>query len=59
MRTPEFHATGTNAAELIKMVYKIRGRQIMNAPPWVEADKFDITAKPDPPGVPPMTRPES
>jgi uncharacterized protein (TIGR03435 family) len=52
MRTPEFHATGTNAAELIKMVYKIRGRQIMNAPPWVEADKFDITAKPDPPGVP-------
>jgi uncharacterized protein (TIGR03435 family) len=24
----------------------------MNAPPWVEADKFDITAKPDTPGVP-------
>jgi uncharacterized protein (TIGR03435 family) len=52
MRTPEFHATGTNAAELIKMVYKIRGRQIMNAPSWVEDSKFDITAKPDTPGVP-------
>lgn len=52
MRTPEFHATGTNAAELIKMVYKIRGRQILNAPPWVEDSKFDITAKPDTPGVP-------
>jgi len=52
LQTPEFHATGTNAAELIKMVYKIRGRQILNAPPWVEANKFDITAKPDTPGVP-------
>jgi uncharacterized protein (TIGR03435 family) len=52
LRTPEFHATGTNAAELIKMVYKIRGRQIMNAPSWVEDSKFDITAKPDTPGVP-------
>ncbi len=52
MQSLEFHATGTNAAELIKMVYKIRGRQIINAPPWVEADKFDITAKPDTPGVP-------
>ncbi|WP_420236617.1 TIGR03435 family protein [Telmatobacter bradus] len=52
MHASEFHATGTNAAELIKMVYKIRGRQIMNAPPWVEERKFDITAKPDIPGVP-------
>ena len=52
LQAPEFHATGTNAAELIKMVYKIRGRQILNAPPWVEAKKFDITAKPDTPGVP-------
>ena len=52
MQALEFHATGTNAAELIKMVYKIRGRQIINAPPWVESDKFDITAKPDTPGVP-------
>jgi len=52
LQAPEFHATGTNTAELIKMVYKIRGRQILNAPPWVEADKFDIIAKPDTPGVP-------
>lgn len=52
MRTPEFHATGTSAAELIKMVYKIRGRQILNMPPWVADSKFDITAKPDTPGTP-------
>jgi uncharacterized protein (TIGR03435 family) len=52
LTAPEFHATGTNAAELIKTVYKIRGRQIVNAPPWVENSKFDITAKPDTPGIP-------
>ena len=52
LRGAEFRATGTSAAELIKIVYKIRGRQIMNAPAWVEQDKFDITARPDTPGVP-------
>jgi uncharacterized protein (TIGR03435 family) len=48
---PEFHATGTSAGELIKIVYRIRGRQILNMPPWVADTKFDITAKPDTPGV--------
>jgi len=52
LQTPEFHATGTSAAELIKIVYKIRGRQILNMPSWVADSKFDITAKPDTPGVP-------
>jgi uncharacterized protein (TIGR03435 family) len=52
LTAPELHATGTNTAELIKIVYKIRGRQIVNAPPWVEESKFDITAKPDTPGTP-------
>jgi len=47
----EFHATGTAAGELIKIVYKIRGRQILNMAPWVTDDKFDITAKPDTPGA--------
>ena len=48
---PEFHATGTSAGELIKIVYKIRGRQILNMAPWVADAKFDITAKPDTPGA--------
>jgi len=52
LTSSEFHATGTSAAELIKIVYKIRGRQILNAPPWVEQNKYDITAKPDTPGTP-------
>ena len=52
LEAPEFHATGTSAGELIKIVYKIRGRQIINMAPWVENSKFDITAKSDTPGVP-------
>jgi uncharacterized protein (TIGR03435 family) len=51
-QAPEFRATGTSAGELIKIVYKIRGRQIINMPPWVADSKFDIVAKPDTPGVP-------
>ena len=47
----EFHATGTSAAELIKIVYKIRGRQVLHGPPWLEESKFDIAAKPDTPGA--------
>ncbi|HWB33528.1 MAG TPA: TIGR03435 family protein [Acidobacteriaceae bacterium] len=47
---PEFHATGTSAAELIKIVYQVRGRQLIDMPPWLEDTKFDITAKSNIPG---------
>jgi uncharacterized protein (TIGR03435 family) len=46
------HATGFSAGELIKLVYKIRGRQIINMAPWVADSKFDIDAKSDTPGAP-------
>ena len=52
LQARDFHATGTSAAELIKIVYKIRGRQIISMPSWVVDSKFDIAAKPDTPGVP-------
>lgn len=52
LQAAEFRATGTSAGELIKIVYKIRGRQIVNMAPWVADSKFDIVAKPDTPGVP-------
>jgi uncharacterized protein (TIGR03435 family) len=52
LTAPEFHATGMSAAELIKIVYKVRGRQLINMAPWVADSKFDITAKPDTPGAP-------
>jgi uncharacterized protein (TIGR03435 family) len=52
LTAPEFHATGMSAAELIKIVYGVRGRQLINTAPWVADSKFDITAKPDTPGHP-------
>ena len=48
----EFRATGMSAAELIKIVYGVRGRQLINMAPWVADSKFDITARPDTPGRP-------
>jgi uncharacterized protein (TIGR03435 family) len=39
-------------ADLIKYAYNVHPRQISGAPAWVESDKFDITAKPDTPGMP-------
>jgi len=47
-----FTATGTSAKELIKVVWNIRGRQVIGGPPWLEDHKFDIVAEPDIPGRP-------
>jgi uncharacterized protein (TIGR03435 family) len=52
LQAAEFRTTGTSAAELIKIVYKIRGRQVIGGPSWLEDSKFDITAKSDTPGIP-------
>jgi uncharacterized protein (TIGR03435 family) len=38
--------------DLIKFAYNVNPRQISGAPAWAEFDKFDITAKPDKPGIP-------
>lgn len=39
-------------ADLIKWAYRVHPQQISGAPAWAESDKFDITAKPDTPGMP-------
>ncbi len=52
LRTHRFEATGTSAKELIKVVWNIRGRQVIGGPPWLEDKKFDIVAEPDTPGRP-------
>jgi len=52
LRAHIFNATGTSAKELIKTVWKIRGRQVIGGPPWLEDKKFDIVAEPDTPGRP-------
>jgi uncharacterized protein (TIGR03435 family) len=45
-------AVNMTMVALINQAYGIQTKQIVNAPPWMESDKFDITAQPDTPGVP-------
>ena len=42
----------TTAVDLIEFCYNVQVKQILNAPSWLETDKFDIVAKPDTPGAP-------
>jgi uncharacterized protein (TIGR03435 family) len=42
----------TTLADLIKFAYDLHPRQVVNTPTWFESDKFDVTAKPDTPGMP-------
>jgi uncharacterized protein (TIGR03435 family) len=37
---------------LIKFAYDVHPKQVIGAPAWIDAHKFDITAKPDIPGSP-------
>jgi len=41
----------TTLADLIKFAYDLHPRQVVNAPTWFDTDKFDLTAKPDTPGM--------
>jgi uncharacterized protein (TIGR03435 family) len=41
----------TTLADLIKFAYDLHPRQVVNAPAWFDTDKFDLTAKPDTPGM--------
>ena len=51
-----FSTLNTPLSELIKFAYGIHGKQVTGGPSWFEADKFDILAKPDTPGVPNVTQ---
>jgi uncharacterized protein (TIGR03435 family) len=41
----------TTLADLIKFCYDLHPKQVVNAPAWMDTDKFDVTAKPDTPGM--------
>jgi uncharacterized protein (TIGR03435 family) len=47
-----FTTTNTSLRDLITMAYGIHARQVVDAPAWVESELFDITAKPEQPGIP-------
>jgi uncharacterized protein (TIGR03435 family) len=42
----------TTLLYLVKFAYDLHPKQVIGAPAWIDADKFDITAKPDQPGFP-------
>ena len=46
------NTTSTTVADLIKFAYDLHPRQITKGPSWLESERYDITAKPDTPGIP-------
>jgi uncharacterized protein (TIGR03435 family) len=53
MRDPRtFMTINYTVADLISFAYGVHPRQITGGPNWIESDNFDISATPDPPGLP-------
>ena len=42
----------TTLADLIKFAYDLHSKQVVNTPAWFDTEKFDLSAKPDTPGMP-------
>ena len=51
VRGARFTTINTTLGDLIKFAYDIQDKQILDGPPWLETDKFDIAAQPDIPGT--------
>jgi uncharacterized protein (TIGR03435 family) len=47
-----FTTTNTSLRDLITMAYGIHARQVVEGPAWIESELYDITAKPEQPGIP-------
>jgi uncharacterized protein (TIGR03435 family) len=51
-RGDRFRTINTNVNDLIAFAYGLHSKQIIDAPPWLGVDLFDIEAKPDVEGRP-------
>jgi uncharacterized protein (TIGR03435 family) len=51
-RSGKFETLNTTLADLVKFAYDIHPKQVTGAPAWFDSDKFDVSAKPDAPGIP-------
>jgi len=47
-----FTTTNTTLNDLITFAYGLHARQVTGGPAWADNERFDITGKPDQPGVP-------
>lgn len=50
------NTTATSLSDLIKFAYDLHPRQITGGPPWLESEKYDVSGKPDTPGLPNVTQ---
>ena len=48
----QFRVVSFSLGELISFAYELHTTQLVDAPAWVDTEKFDIDAKPDTPGTP-------
>lgn len=46
------NTTSTSLNDLIKFAYDVHPQQITGGPTWLETEKYDLTGKPDTPGLP-------
>ena len=51
-RSGMMNTTSTSLSDLIKFAYGVHPKQITGGPPWLETEKYDVTAKPDSEGIP-------
>jgi uncharacterized protein (TIGR03435 family) len=51
-----FTTTNTTLSDLIIFAYGVHGRQVIGGPSWMESEKYDLTGKPDQPGIPNVTQ---
>jgi uncharacterized protein (TIGR03435 family) len=51
-RGRELAIVGFTLNDIIKFAYGVQEKQIVNGPAWLGADRFDINAQPDQPGIP-------
>lgn len=47
-----FSTLNTSFRDLLTFAYGIQSKQIVNGPPWLESDKYDLEAQPDGEGQP-------
>lgn len=55
----KFQTRNTTLDDLISFAYSVHSKQLVNAPAWMETDKFDIVMQPDLPGAPSVVQVKS
>lgn len=52
VRGRNFETVNSSLGDLISFAYEVQREQIVNGPPWLNSDRYDISAIPDQPGMP-------